>query len=197
MDENNQAQAPYNPENDPAMQAVLAKAKKKPIYKKWWFWLIIVVVLIIAAAASSGDGEGGEPATDADGQTIVTTAAPAATTEDPAAYKAACQSLAYKDLARNPDNYKGQQVTMLGEVIQVQESGDRVDIRIDVTKDEYGYWSDTVYVTLTIPKGEDRILEDDIIAVYGECQGQYTYESILGQSISLPRIDAKYYEIIE
>ena len=56
-------------------------------------------------------------------------------------------------------------------------------------------WDDTIISTVTIPDGEDRILENDIIDIYGTCAGLYTYESVLGQKISLPRIDIKYYSI--
>ena len=41
----------------------------------------------------------------------------------------------------------------------------------------------------------DRILEDDIITIWGECDGLYSYESVLGSKESLPNIDVKYYSI--
>ena len=41
----------------------------------------------------------------------------------------------------------------------------------------------------------DRILEDDIITICGECDGLYSYESVLGSKVSLPKIDVKYYSI--
>ena len=88
-----------------------------------------------------------------------------------------------------------------GEVIQVQESdsifGDttQVDLRINVTKDEYGLWNDTILATVELPEDADKILEDDIITIWGECEGDYTYESVLGSNITLPLINVEYFEI--
>ena len=73
-------------------------------------------------------------------------------------------------------------------------------MRINVTKVTYQYiddeyWEDTIYATVEIPEGEDRILEDDIITIWGTCDGLYSYTSVLGSSVSLPKIDVKYYSI--
>ena len=118
-----------------------------------------------------------------------------------------CGTIDYKTLARNPDKYKGNNYKITGQVIQVMDSDswfdDSTTLRINITaeKNEYadgGYlWSDTIVASVDIPDGADRILEDDIIDFYGTCEGLYTYESILGQKISLPRIDIKYYSIHE
>ena len=93
---------------------------------------------------------------------------------------------------------------MTGEVIQVQESswGNTVNLRINVTKETYEYisdvtWTDTIFATVEIPDGADRILEDDVINFWGTCDGMYTYESVLGSSVSLPKIDIKYYELVQ
>ena len=112
-----------------------------------------------------------------------------------------CTTIDFDTLSRNPDKYKGNNYVFTGEVIQVSESwGDTVDLRINVTKKSYEYiddeyWEDTIYATVEIPDGADRILEDDIITIWGTCDGLYSYTSILGSSVSLPKIDIKYYEI--
>lgn len=46
-----------------------------------------------------------------------------------------------------------------------------------------------------VPEESDRILEDDIITIWGECDGLYSYESVLESKVSLPKIDVKYYSI--
>lgn len=112
-----------------------------------------------------------------------------------------CTTIDFDTLSRNPDKYKGNNYKFTGEVIQVSESwGDTVNLRINVTKKSYEYiddeyWEDTIYATVEIPEGADRILEDDIITIWGTCDGLYSYTSILGSSVSLPKIDVKYYEI--
>lgn len=112
-------------------------------------------------------------------------------------YISSCQEIAFDDLARNPDKYKGQSFKFTGEVIQVVEPtfGDTVVLRINVTKTEYDFYTDTIYATVSVPDGSDRILEDDILTIYGDCEGLYSYESVLGQKISLPEIRIKYYTI--
>ena len=206
MEDNNQIPSqqpqPYPP---PLVQYTPAPAKpKKPVYKKWWFWVLMVFVFIVFLAAVTGGDDDKPivlPPTNAEGQTIAATARTTTTkatptTENPEVYKALCQSIAFKDLARNPDKYKGQSLKISGKVIQVSEGWlNSVDLRINVTQGEYGLWDDTIYVSLAIPKGEDRILEDDIVTIWGDCTGQYSYKSVLGASISLPRIDGKYYSI--
>lgn len=87
-------------------------------------------------------------------------------------------------------------------MIQTLESSwsDTVELRINMTKETYEYiddvtWSDTIYATVEVPEGSDRILEDDIITIWGECDGLYSYESVLGSKVSLPKIDVKYYSV--
>ncbi|MDD6526976.1 MAG: zinc ribbon domain-containing protein [Oscillospiraceae bacterium] len=121
----------------------------------------------------------------------------ASTTEEPTTstdeYKSSCDSVAYKDIARNPDQYNGKNVKFTGKVIQVQESyGNNVVYRISVTKDEYDFWDDTVYVTYKLPEGSPNILEDDIVTFYGECKGTKSYTSVLGSKVTIPEVDAKY-----
>lgn len=126
-----------------------------------------------------------------------------ASAADKKAYIDSCETIDYATLARNPDKYKGKHYKFKGKVIQVMDSdswfSDATTLRVNVTqsKEEYleDFWEDTILCTVTIPKGSDRILEDDIITFYGDCDGLYTYTSIMGQKISLPKIDIKYYEI--
>ncbi len=191
--------------------------KKKPIYKKWWFWIIIVVVVIGVIGAATG-GNKDSKTTSAQSETTIaektaaeeTTAEPTTEkpTEDPAKveqeFKDSCETIDFETLSRNPDKYKGNNYKLTGEVIQVQESswGDTVDLRINITKEEFEYiddvmWTDTIYATVEIPDGEDKILEEDILTFWGTCDGNYTYESVLGSSVSLPKISIKYYELSE
>lgn len=111
-------------------------------------------------------------------------------------YKASCSTIDFKTLSRNPDKYIGNRYTFTGEVIQVMEesSSNTVHLRLDITKTSYGY-SDTIYVVGELDNSGDRILEDDIITIWGDCGGLYSYESVLGSTVTLPRIDMRYYSI--
>ena len=118
-----------------------------------------------------------------------------------AAYKDACEKYKYSEIARAPGQYKGKQAKFTGEVIQVQQ--DTLlgmifyTLRVNVTKkgSYYSYYTDTIYVTYTAEENDPRILEDDIITMYGELQGEKTYTTVMGASVTIPSFDAEYIDI--
>ena len=116
--------------------------------------------------------------------------------EEKAAFKGSCQGYSYDEISRNPENYKGKPAVFRGKVAQVLESSysSSIDLRVDVTEGSYGWWEDTIYVSYTLPEGSSRILEDDIITIYGTLDGLYSYTAVLGNTITLPKLDAKYIE---
>ncbi len=91
--------------------------------------------------------------------------------------------ITYNQLARTPDEYKGQKCKFRGKVLQVQEGDNIVVMRLAVN----GNYDNVLYVVATskVLNGE-RILENDYITVYGTSTGIYTYTSVLGASISIP-----------
>ena len=113
-------------------------------------------------------------------------------------YISKCRTISYEKLARNPDSYKGDYFEFTGEVIQVIQSGRHVDLRVNVTREDlYGttMYSDTIYVETKLQEDGDRILEGDIITIYGVCEGLYTYTTIFGATMSIPKIDAAYWNV--
>lgn len=112
-------------------------------------------------------------------------------------YKESCEFIPYTDIARYPDNYNGKNVVFRGKVIQVSEGsfGLSNTYRISVTEGEFGFWSDTVYVTYSVPDGGPNVLENDIVTFWGECKGTTSYTSVLGQKITIPKVDALYMTI--
>ena len=111
-------------------------------------------------------------------------------------FRSSCEELEYDGLARNPDKVKDKKVTVTGEVIQVLEDkySDEVNLRVNITKTTYGF-TDTIFVVGELDRSGDRILEGDIISIWGYCAGTYTYETVLGSSLTIPRIDMMYYSI--
>lgn len=179
--------------NSFAPQAPVEKPKKKK--KKGRKILIILLVLIVAffAIMMSGGDDSSSLTIDANGDVILNGEVIAK--KD---FKKSCSEVKYEDLARNPDNYKGQNLVFKGEVIQCEQIyGTSYYARVNVTVDEYGFYSDTIYVTFEIPEGEDKILEEDIVKFYGVCQGSETYTSIFGETITIPSLDAAYVELVK
>ena len=162
------------------------KKHSQPFYHKWWFW-IIALIMVVNIFSSPNINESSNTVSDVDSEQVVIS---------PEEYKASCGSIAYKDIARNPNNYIGQKVVFNGKVIQVQESGKRVVLRVNVSKGEYGMWDDTVYIDYQKKdENESRVLEEDIITMYGEIKGIKDYTAVLGNQISIPHIKAEYIDI--
>lgn len=95
--------------------------------------------------------------------------------------------ITYENLARTPDEFKGKKVKFYGKVVQVanSSSGSSVTIRFAVDGD-YDHMILGNYDKSIV---KSRILEDDFITIYGTSEGEYTYESVLGSSITLPSVD--------
>lgn len=112
-------------------------------------------------------------------------------------FKADCKIYTYKELARNPDKIEGKKVKLTGEVVQTLYGSGSVDLRVNITKKgTYStYYTDTIYVVYYPKDGEDKILEDDIITIWGTSKGDYTYTSTIGASVTLPLISAEYVSI--
>ena len=96
-------------------------------------------------------------------------------------------SVAYNDLFRYVERYKGRKVYYRGEVIQVIEDGNYFQLRVNITPTEYG-WEDTVF--LHYPDAPVRVLEGDEISFVGRVQSVITYESTMGGSVTIPELVA-------
>lgn len=110
-------------------------------------------------------------------------------------YKKESKTYTYEEIARYPDQYKGKPAVFKGEVIQILEYDEGTDFRVNITQGSY-FWDDPIYVCY-IPAVEQsaRILEDDIVTMYGYLYGLYTYESVLGSEITIPLYVAEFIEI--
>lgn len=121
--------------------------------------------------------------------------------EDRSTYIAKCTTIDYDSLARNPNQYKGNYYKFTGEVIQVMEDNNALTLRVNITPKKYEYVNETYYEDTILvayeysSSAESRILEDDIITIYGQSIGTYTYESVFGSSITVPAIVAEYIDI--
>ncbi len=107
-------------------------------------------------------------------------------------FKASCQAVDYETIARNPDSWIKQNIVVTGEVIQVQENSSGNTYRVSITEGSYGIWKDPVLVVTDAKYKGTRILEDDIVTVYGVSTGLYTYTTVMGASQTIPSMVAKY-----
>lgn len=155
-----------------------ATDKTKKFYKKWWFWAAIAVVIVVIILATAGDGT------------------PSDLIDLPEAeYRAQCQTYSYDDFARSPAEYEKKLVKLTGKVVQVLRDGDKLQMRVDVTRTSYGYYEDTVFVFHTVKNGAN-VLEGDIVTMYGELRGLQEYETVLGTTVTIPRAYVKFIDVV-
>lgn len=92
--------------------------------------------------------------------------------------------ITYDQLARTPDDYEDKLVTLSGEVIQVLEDNGTANIRLAVDND-YDKVAYGVYDSSLV---SSRVLEGDKITVYGTSGGLYSYETVLGNTTTVPLV---------
>ena len=120
------------------------------------------------------------------------TASKAAEEEAIAASKAAEEAkgyetgITYDQLARTPDEFKSKKVKFTGKVLQVMEGSIASDpaIRLAVNKD----YDTVIYGKYPSQIISSRILEDDVITIYGTSYGLQSYQSTLGGTITIPYV---------
>lgn len=105
----------------------------------------------------------------------------------PEDYKSECKDVSYSDIARDSNGLAGQYFTFTGKIIQVMDGS----YRMNVTANDWGSYDDTIIFVYDTGDG-DRILENDIVTIWGQSLGLYTYTSVLGAEITVPAIEAKY-----
>ncbi|MFA9381623.1 MAG: DUF4352 domain-containing protein [Acetanaerobacterium sp.] len=116
-------------------------------------------------------------------------------------YKALCKEIDCKTLERDPNGFKGTNLKFTGEILQVMEPiflSDSITYRVDVSMDGEGILNNEVIaVEYILPEGASRLLEDDMITLWGESIGLKKYETVLGAAVTIPSIAARYIERAE
>jgi hypothetical protein len=92
----------------------------------------------------------------------------------------------YDQLARTPEDFKGSKVKFRGKVLQVIEGSytNMVAIRFAVNEN----YDTVIYCEYLSGIVSSRILEDDIITIYGTSKGLKSYQSTLGGTITIPYV---------
>ena len=115
-------------------------------------------------------------------------------------YKASCQEYAYKDVLRNPENYVGQRIKITVEIASVHEASWLNDTKYYFARsdsDSNGYYYDDMYGVFDVRYSKDfKILEDDVIVVYGEISDPEYTTSLIVSGSEIFCIDMKYMDFI-
>lgn len=114
-------------------------------------------------------------------------------------YKTSCAEYNYKDVLRNPDEYVGKRVKITAKVSSVHDKGllNPVKYYFVYANDEYDMWLGDQYGVFEYREAEDpKILDDDVITVYGEISEPQETKSLIANSQEIFCIDMKYAELI-
>ncbi len=116
-------------------------------------------------------------------------------------YQSTCNNYSYKEIFRNPDEYLYKKIKLTGEVIQVMEETENGTdywvLRVNMTKDSWGYYDDTVMVLVEKSIVKGRIIEDDIFTFYGQILEPTTYTTVLNSSQTVPTVLAYYAYLVK
>ncbi|EAD5308146.1 hypothetical protein ED407_02855 [Listeria monocytogenes] len=104
------------------------------------------------------------------------------------------KDISFQMLDKNADNYINEPYYIKGEVVQAIEDGGETLLRVNITKDEYGDYDNTVAV---LYDDVTDAVEDDIIEVYGKIYGKYKYESTIGAKLTVPGIQADSIKVLK
>lgn len=107
--------------------------------------------------------------------------------KNPATYP----TLPYDEMARNGNNHSGEKLQITGTVIQAMDDDEGGATLRVATQDGY----DDVYMVQVDSSTwqSHRLLEDDVITIYGNVYGLYSYDSTLGGKITVPLLLAVFY----
>lgn len=178
---------------------------KPPIYKRWWFIAIIVLIVLSAIGGSGSSSDSSASSSKATSKASASTASSVASvvpeiSEDD--YKAECQTVDYKELCRYPEKYEGTKIVVkvkVSQIIDANFSGSEKAWRTYTDNSGYGFYADDEYYMLDKRGGDAvKILDDDIITVYGEFTGlEKITRALTSTTDELPRIEVKYADLVE
>ena len=178
---------------------------KPPIYKRWWFIAIIVLIVLSAIGGSGSSSDGSASSSKSTSKASTSTASSVASvvteiSEDD--YKAECQTVDYKELCRYPEKYEGTKIVVkvkVSQIIDANFSGSEKAWRTYTDNSGYGFYADDEYYMLDKRGGDAvKILDDDIITVYGEFTGlEKITRALTSTTDELPRVEVKYADLVE
>lgn len=114
-------------------------------------------------------------------------------------YKDSCNEYKYKDVLRNPEDYVGEKVKITVKISTAIEESWMNDCKyyFAYSNDEYDWWLGDEYVIFDRREEQKpKLLEDDVITVYGEIADPEHTTSLILSSSELFAIDMKYIDFI-
>lgn len=110
-----------------------------------------------------------------------------------------CIEVEYAELLRNPNNYVGQFIKYECRILQLlTESNNEMTASANGKNSFNNYFDNLVHISYHYTDENDfRLIEKDIVVVYGIVDGSYTFISALGTTRTIPSITVLYYDFIK
>lgn len=117
-------------------------------------------------------------------------------------YKAKCAEVDYKDLCRYPERYSHKKIKVKAKIQQVMDASlfnSSKTYRVQTDTSGYGWYLDDEYfVTDKRTSGSVKLLEDDVIFIYGEFSGmEKVTRALTWTTDEVPGIQMKYAELVK
>lgn len=117
-------------------------------------------------------------------------------------YKAKCVEVDYKDLCRYPERYSHKKIKIKAKIQQVMDASllnSSKTYRVQTDTSGYGWYLDDEYfVTDKRTSGSVKLLEDDVIVIYGEFSGmEKVTRALTWTTDEVPGIQMKYAELVK
>jgi hypothetical protein len=104
----------------------------------------------------------------------------------------AVAGVTYDALARDTERYEQKIVPLAGRVLQVEEDGAGAVLRLGVDGD-----SQAVVIVNYPGYGAGRVLVNDNVRLYGTVIGRIDYETVLGQQVTAPAVEAGFLRVVD
>ena len=113
-------------------------------------------------------------------------------------YRALCKEIDYKELFRYSESHEGEMIKIVGQVSQIMTEGGYTVYRVS-TLEEYGLYYDDEFCVFDDREDDDlRILDGDIIEVYGTYDGLTKWEYAISKTeVEVPTMYARFIDLVE
>lgn len=183
---------------------VCPHCRRKQGGKLKWIIIVLLVFIFIGIATSGNDKNNSQgninqnaSATYSSETNDDTTTVENRETEEE--YKTTCEEYVYKDVLRNPEEYVGKRIKVTVKIASVHEASwlNNVKYYFAFTNDEYDLWFGDMYGVFDMREEQNpKLLEDDVITVYGEIAEPQETTSEIVKSEEVFCIDMKYIDFI-
>ena len=112
-------------------------------------------------------------------------------------FKASCANLIHANIMRNPENYDGQRVRVVGSVFQIiEQTNTHVVLLLETRGGDIVHVRYNQSSALHRQERGGRIIEGDTLSIYGISRGLHSYRTILGSTRTVPHVVAWFIVIL-